>query len=311
MSDDKLVHILGPKTNLDIGDCGSNEYDGVVYPYDSGYAIQYIEYTTFSGGEIHLDMENCFSKINYHMPSVIRARLQSANDVMALFSLMDIYKRRGHIPDILEIPYFPYARQDRATTPYTSFSLKWFADLINTFNAPYVFSYDPHSVVTPTLVNNFRSPDITGCMSLAISKGCRSLFNGNDYTVVSPDAGGYKRASQFAEKIKMPFATGMKVRNPATGKIEKVEIFGDVGENAIIIDDICDGGRTFIELAKILKEQRGCKKVALYVTHGIFSRGLEVFDGLIDKIITTSSFVTPFTDVNNPLLHVEHINFPR
>lgn len=308
MSDENLVHILGPKTDLDVQYHRHDTHMNVYYPSDVGHLIQYIEYSTFSGGEIHLDMEKY---IRHDMPSIVRARLQSSNDVMALCSLMDIYKRHGHTPKILEIPYFPYARQDRATTPYTSFCLKWFADLINTFNVPHVAVYDPHSVVTPTLVNNFYSPDITGSMAIGISSGCRYIFNSKQYTIISPDAGGYKRASQFAEKIKMPFATGMKVRNPSTGKIEKVEVFGDVGEDAVIIDDICDGGRTFIELAKILKEQKGCKNVALYVTHGIFSRGLEVFDGLIDKIITTSSFVTPFTDSKNPLLHVESINFPR
>jgi ribose-phosphate pyrophosphokinase len=58
-----------------------------------------------------------------------------------------------------------------------------------------------------------------------------------------------------------------------------------VGSNKrfLIVDDICDGGRTFTELAKVLKKWTDMP-VDLYVTHGIFSKGMSVFDGLIDNI---------------------------
>jgi ribose-phosphate pyrophosphokinase len=50
-----------------------------------------------------------------------------------------------------------------------------------------------------------------------------------------------------------------------------------------MVDDICDGGRTFIELAKELRGM-GAEKVHLYVTHGFFTKGLSVFDGIIDVV---------------------------
>ena len=81
-----------------------------------------------------------------------------------------------------------------------------------------------------------------------------------------------------------------KMRNLKTGEIIKTEILGDVkGKKVLIADDICDGGRTFIELAKVLKN-KGAVEVSLFITHGIFSKGLEVFEGLIDAIYTTDSF---------------------
>ena len=61
------------------------------------------------------------------------------------------------------------------------------------------------------------------------------------------------------------------------------------GKIAIISDDICDGGMTFIGIAKALRALN-CEHIVLYVTHGIFSKGLSVFDGLIDQIFTTTSF---------------------
>jgi ribose-phosphate pyrophosphokinase len=82
-----------------------------------------------------------------------------------------------------------------------------------------------------------------------------------------------------------------KVREPSTGKITRTVVLANdlSGKTAIITDDICDGGYTFIKIAEQLKE-KNVEKIILYVTHGIFSKGLSVFEGLIDEIYTTESF---------------------
>ena len=51
----------------------------------------------------------------------------------------------------------------------------------------------------------------------------------------------------------------------------------------MIVDDTCDGGRTFIELAKVLRA-RNAGKIELYVTHGIFSKGLKELSEHFDCI---------------------------
>jgi ribose-phosphate pyrophosphokinase len=58
----------------------------------------------------------------------------------------------------------------------------------------------------------------------------------------------------------------------------------------VIIDDICDGGRTFIELAKVIKEGRPTAKVFLIVTHGIFSAGFKTLNEYMDGIFCTNSY---------------------
>jgi ribose-phosphate pyrophosphokinase len=55
----------------------------------------------------------------------------------------------------------------------------------------------------------------------------------------------------------------------------------------LIVDDICDGGATFVALARKLREA-GAIEVSLFVTHGIFSKGKDL-EG-IDNIYTTGSF---------------------
>jgi len=86
-----------------------------------------------------------------------------------------------------------------------------------------------------------------------------------------------------------------KVRDVKTGEILYTSVNyqegGLKGKNVLIVDDICDGGRTFIELARVLENYNEANSVDLYVTHGIFSKGLGVFDGLIDKIYTPNSWI--------------------
>lgn len=61
-------------------------------------------------------------------------------------------------------------------------------------------------------------------------------------------------------------------------------------KDLIIIDDICDGGGTFVNIGKAIKENKDFKgKVFLIVTHGIFTRGFETLSEYFDKIYTTNS----------------------
>ncbi|MCZ4141643.1 ribose-phosphate pyrophosphokinase, partial [Escherichia coli] len=80
-------------------------------------------------------------------------------------------------------------------------------------------------------------------------------------------------------------------RDPVTGKILGTHVHATdlSGLTAVITDDICDGGATFIGIAKELR-RLNCHKVVLYVTHGIFSKGIEVFNGLLDQLFTSDSF---------------------
>lgn len=80
-----------------------------------------------------------------------------------------------------------------------------------------------------------------------------------------------------------------KVRNPLTGKFEGFTVPEiDRSIPTIIIDDICDGGGTFIGIAKELNMPK--ELMGLYVTHGIFSRGFDELCSFFGKIITTNSY---------------------
>ena len=114
----------------------------------------------------------------------------------------------------------------------------------------------------------------------------------NPITLVSPDKGAFSKVKALATTLGgIPFIKADKVRDPETGDLSGFSYEGSVqGLDLLIVDDICDGGGTFVGLAKILKEG-GAKSISLYVSHGIFSKGLKVLDGAIDAVYTTDSLI--------------------
>ncbi len=222
----------------------------------------------FSGGEVHVKVLECF--VNAH----IKAIINNSEDVMTLLMLCDALKRMGKSIHRIDIPYLPYARQDRVCNKGEALSLKVFADLINTVGAKQVCITDVHSDVSLALINNVHNyePKDFGLLDVI-----------GDRLVICPDAGAEKRIL----KLGKPYVMATKVRKPETGEILTTNLIDPlnkvVGADCIIVDDICDGGRTFTELAKQLRHHEA-QSVDLYVTHGIFSKGMTVFKGLIDNI---------------------------
>mgnify|MGYP000477338072 CR=1 FL=1 len=245
---------------------------------------------TFSGGEEHIRFEP--ADIDQIAKIEIYERMSSASKLVRLMMAVDALKRltNGALPIELVMPYFPYARQDRVCVEGEALGASVMASIINGLELSKVTIWDAHSDVSPALLNRVVNiPQIElleQCGELA-----QCLANGQ-LTLISPDAGASKKTIKIAEKFNgEPLVIqAQKLRNLKTGEITKTEILGDVkGKKVLIADDICDGGRTFVELAKVLKEN-GAKEVSLFVTHGIFSKGFEVFEGLIDNIYTTDSF---------------------
>lgn len=182
----------------------------------------------------------------------------------------------------LIIPYFPYGRQDRVCNRGEALSVKVMADLINSLHCNRVTIFDPHSDVTSNLLKNCQ---VISHAEIVERSGLLELIKSKGLMLLSPDAGAEKRVSLVAQKLArvgrgmntVKILSAKKQRAPYTGKIAAVSVYDGkaTGEDIIILDDICDGGRTFIELAKSLQKM-GAKDIYLYVTHGIFSQGLEV-----------------------------------
>ncbi len=259
----------------------------------------------FPGGEVFPQPRSEYSEHDGSDDTTVRASLTNSDQVMALLMLCDALRRSGELTGrrVLQIPYFPYARQDRVANEGESLSAAVMARLINGLQFDEVHILDPHSDVTPALVNNVRVIDAY----IPVERCARdaSIYENSIYVI--PDAGAEKKTRAFAKAFgntRKPLQAS-KVRCTKTGRITETVLY-DNGESYegpqdfVIVDDICDGGRTFIELAKVIRAKHDVKSLHLHVSHGIFSKGLDVLLEHFDSISTTDSF--PQTD--HPKLEV-------
>lgn len=179
----------------------------------------------------------------------------------------------------LTMSYLPYARQDKPISNESTFALRTFAGLLNSLKFDGVGIVDPHSEIALEVINNSKAVYPTYEVELAYHVT-------NSDIVCYPDKGAKNKYSNI---YNFPFFHAKKVRNQSTGEITSIELVDKktTMHNILIVDDLIDGGGTFIGLAKKLYEIEGVKEVNLFATHGIFSKGLKPLkDANIKHIFT-------------------------
>lgn len=184
----------------------------------------------------------------------------------------------NHIASCLRIKYLPYGRQDKPISNDATFALTAFAYLLNHLRFGEVIIMDPHSVRAVEMIRNSRAIYPTEQLGEAMD-----MMDSN--AVCYPDSGALTKYTKVYDIS--DYSYGEKVRDQLTGHITSYKLLGDVsGKNVMIVDDICDGGMTFKLLAKDLLAA-GAKQVNLFVTHGIFSKGLQTLkESGINKVFT-------------------------
>ena len=223
------------------------------------------------------------------------AAMRDMNDFMLLAQLVDAVR---HITDVLvshlELPWLPWARQDRHMGAGDSFALKVFARQLNTLGFDKVKVLDPHSDAAGAAIDNFVTIPQEVC--LLHSPTLARQFQQQALMLVAPDAGALKKIDAVARATgASEYAVLTKKRDVASGNLTGFALVsGDVkGRDVLIVDDLCDAGGTFIGSAQVLRDA-GARSVSLYVTHGIFSKGVEnLLSNGIDAIYTTTSFTSP------------------
>jgi len=253
----------------------------------SGTAINFKSFT-FYGGEPHIKIEPGF---DVSQTITITHRLTDFNALGTLCVAVDALKRMGVTKINLFIPYFPAARQDRVMIPGEPLTVKVYADIINAMQLGKVTVFDPHSEVTPALLNNCEVVSNHTFIAEVIK-----AIDGN-VTLISPDGGALKKIYKVSEYLEgLPVVECSKSRDVKTGRLSGFKVFeGNLnGANCLIVDDICDGGGTFTGLAEALKA-KNAGNLYLAVSHGIFSKGFDVFGDYFTKIFTTNSF----SDIQN------------
>lgn len=218
--------------------------------------------------------------------NLIKERINSYEDLFTIRAIADAIGNVANTMDFtLFIPCMFGQRSDRRFDRFQSFDLKLICDIINECKFGRVHILDPHSDVCLALID--RSEKISSFEYVKRVVDYGSLEGGIYHCLVSPDAGAYKKVFEYGEELKWPVVAANKHRD-LHGEVDLV-FMGDVkGKGCLIVDDYCDGGRTFVALAKKLKEQ-GAEKVYLYITHGLFSAGFNDLIGWVDHIYCTNS----------------------
>jgi ribose-phosphate pyrophosphokinase len=206
---------------------------------------------------------------------------ESEAEVIQLIQLSYLLYNHGKVVELF-IPYFPYARQDKVISNETTFAQRAIIELLDIYFDCGINVFDLHnpSVCETHFVNNIAPEKFI----------LKSLISSQADIVCYPDAGAAKRYN-------LPVASVVadKVRDQSTGQIlghSLQETKHDLkNKKVLIVDDLIDAGGTFISICKILK-QAGAQEVNLYVSHGIFSKGVHILrEAGINRIFTTNSFI--------------------
>lgn len=234
-----------------------------------------VDYFYFSAGEIQVQLPE---NINEER-AILTWKPTTASDIMLLLLTVNALHEM-YIHDIdLSVLYLPYARQDRVCNSGEAFSLKVIINLLLSLEFTTIRLYDVHNFkVTDDLVNgasiwHWEARDIFSRYELL------NDFNLPNLKLCAPDKGARKRVDDIVTRFGLDDPVYLtKHRNTSNGFISDISFNAknpDIKScNVLVVDDICDGGATFIMAAEELKKH-GADKLYLYVTHGIFSKGLE------------------------------------
>ncbi len=250
-------------------------------PFSGGEHLPFKSFL-FAGGEPHIKIQPGFDPAR---PVRIAQRVNSFQDFGLLCLAVDAMRRMGvrHIEAF--IPYFPAARQDRVMVPGEPLSVKVYADLINALRLERVTVFDPHSEVTPALLEHCDVQSNHDFIQQVLAQLPDAPL------LISPDGGALKKIYKLSEYLGgQAVVECSKSRDVKTGQLTGFKVYSDdlQGQACLIVDDICDGGGTFIGLASALKA-KNAGPLYLAVSHGIFSKGLEDLSACFSKIFTTDS----------------------
>lgn len=258
----------------------------------------------FPGGEcgIQLDLD----KIPYQIDSfLIRWNYESDSEMMAIAQIADAVRRdklQGGAKLLLNLPYLPYARQDRVCSPGESHALKVFSTWLNSLKFDDVCVLDPHSYVAEALIDNFsfwsQEEKFKEYLWYRETRGSEGRYD----FLIAPDAGAAKKVEKCRLAHEEVFGTSPgilvahKVRKE--GKVVvALDVCGLTGKRVCVIDDICDGGATFISLAECFNGSHPVEPetLDLYVSHGIFSNesNIKVLVGQYSGIKGYDKIITP------------------
>jgi ribose-phosphate pyrophosphokinase len=258
-----------------------------IYNIEQGDKAKY-DLIRFPGGELHVRIhEPVMAEVEKADSIAVTSRVNNSDKLIETFLLCDAVRQDTERQISLILPYLPYARADRRFSSGDCFGIATLSRLVNSANVN-VVTLDAHSA--QGLQCFHRIMDLPSDPFIEKAYTFFSANKTEPVTLLFPDKGARQRYGSISDSYEHVLHCS-KERDLLTGKLKGFKV-PEASEfktkKVLLVDDICDGGGTFNGIGHSLEEYG--LSLALYVTHGIFSKGLDELSKHFARIYTTDSF---------------------
>ena len=259
--------------------------------------------SSFSDGEIQVEFRENVRGMDVF---VVQSTCSPVNDnTMELLVMIDALKRASASRVTAVLPYYGYARQDRKVASRAPITAKLIADIITAAGAERVLTIDLHAA---QIQGFFDIPVDHLYAGPMLAEAIKRDHIGEQFTVVSPDAGGVERARAFAKRLGVDLAIIDK-RRSAPNEAHVINVIGDVtGKNVILLDDMVDTAGTLVKSADAL-EAAGAEKVFACCSHAVLSGAAieRINNSKIETLYTTDTILEADKCAQCPKLQIESV----
>jgi len=256
----------------------------------------------YPAGEFHVAIKAGAPDSHYENTSAVIWPARDYNDLSLILLAWETYRRFMGESLTVVVPYFPFARHDRRNSARDSNPLQFAIRLMQPMiDAGDLIIMDPHSDVSGVIPHISQGTIVRHMYS-------DGLFD-QHATVLVPDAGATKKAMTWLPHVNAAWIQGLKKRNPTDGSLSGFGVQpggrGTVikaNDPIVIVDDICDGGGTFLGLMGVIEKDMWAGPARLAVTHGLFTKGTDALFDTFDEIWTLDMY-KHIADASNPGMH--------
>ncbi|MBX6421664.1 MAG: ribose-phosphate pyrophosphokinase [Nevskia sp.] len=271
----------------------------------AGLPLAALEEREFEDGEHKTrPLESVRGRDVYVVQSLYGEPSASVNDKLCrLLFFVGALKDAGAARVTVLAPYLCYARKDRKTKPRDPVTTRYLAELFEAVGSDCVVTVDVHNLAA--YQNSFRCrTEHLEARPLFVDHFAALAAQG-DWVVVSPDAGGVKRAAAFrralAQRLGRALDSGLMEKRRSGGVLSGARCYGEVrGRGVIVIDDLVSSGATLVRTARACRAQ-GARAVYAAATHGLFAANAAetLCDPALDRLVVCNT-VPPLRLAGSP-----------
>lgn len=190
------------------------------------------------------------------------------------------------------LPYLAYSRKDRRTKPRDPVTLRYLATALQSVGADAIMTVDVHNAAA--LENAFRGPVMNLGTARLFADHFHRSSDGQIDTIVSPDLGAIgptrRLLDVWTDMAHRPPSFAVMDKARSEGRVGGAGLLGQIGEYALIVDDMIGSGTTLGRAIAACLEA-GASRVAVGATHGLFEGGAPALfrqDGIGEIVVTDS-----------------------